>query len=308
MPLSRALPLATCLGVVPILTGCMVHVDTGGFTAREEVHFKVTETPTIDLDTFDGPIEVHAWDKPEVLVLVETRASSKALLETIDVHGTHRDGRVTVRVSAAERSGWDLRTGSVRRSAKLIASVPIESQLRVRSGDGSIRIERVTGDVEARTDDGRIVMRGVVGDVLAETGDGSVQIEDLDGRCRVSTRDGSVVVSGRLRGGLSARSGDGSITVRAAEGSELSEDWILETGDGAVTLALPEEVSARVDASTNDGRIHLSGFAGLDVDRDGDMQSVRGVLGEGQRLLRIRTGDGSITLKRAWVPPPSVAP
>lgn len=309
MSVMRPVPVAAaCLGLVPFLAGCVVHVDSGGFTARKEQRFSVTGRPTIDLDTFDGAIEVQAWNKPEVLVVVESRASSKALLEGINIETDSDDSRVTLKVTARDQGGWSFESGGVSRSAKLIATVPIDSEVRLRSGDGSVHVERVRGLIHARTDDGRIVMRGVAGEMVADSGDGSVQMEDVDGRCTVSTRDGSVLVSGRLRGGLKATTGDGSVTVRAADGSDVSEDWQIETADGGVVLALPERIDARLDARTNDGRIALNGYPDLTVEREGDSRSLQTVFGKGDRVMRIRTGDGSITLKRVFVPVPPAPP
>ena len=217
MRLQRALPIVCCAGLVSLLAGCVVHVDSGGFSSRNEMHFKVKGRPVVDLTTFDGAIEVRSWDKPEVLVRVEARASSKPLLDSIDVAGSSQDSHVVVTASVKETSGWEVSSGGMSRSVRLVATVPVDSEVRLRSGDGSVRVERVHGVIDARTEDGRIVMREVGGDIVADSGDGSVQMEDVDGRCTVSTRDGSVLVSGRLRGDLKASSGDGSVTVRAAD-------------------------------------------------------------------------------------------
>lgn len=308
MRLSRAIPIVACAGFPLLLAGCVVHVDSGGFTTRERLHFKVQGRPVVDLATFDGAIEVQSWAKSEVLVQVESRASSKQLLQSIDVQGSSQDSHVVVKVTAKDNDGWDLSSGGVSRSARLVATVPVDSEVRLRSGDGSVTVERVRGRIDARTEDGRIVMREVGGEVVADSGDGSVQVEDLDGRCTVSTRDGSVLVTGRLHGGLKARSGDGSVTVRAADGSAVSGDWQIETGDGGVVLALPDQVDARLDLRTGDGRITLSGFPDLPIERDGDGRSLKAVLGNGQGYLRIRTTDGTIALKRSYVPEPPAPP
>jgi len=284
-----------------------VHVDSGGFTARQERRFAIEGQPMLDLDTFDGAIEVQAWDKPEVLVRVESRASSRPLLDSIDIEMAQEGREVRVKASVPRSEGWELRTG-IARSAKLVATVPFDSQVRLRSGDGSVRVERVRGRIEARTDDGRIVMREVAGDIVADSGDGSVQMEDVDGRCTVSTRDGSVLVTGRLRGALKATSGDGSVTIKAAEGSEVSDDWQIETSDGGIVLALPDVIDARLDARTSDGRIALNGYPEMPIEREGSGRSLQTVFGAGTRQVRLRTGDGSITLKRAYVPLPPAPP
>src|SRR4051794_34100118 len=107
MQLRRALPLVCCAGL-SALAGCVVHVDSGGFSSRNEMHFKVKGRPVVDLTTFDGAIEVRSWDRPEVLVRVEARASSKPLLDSIDVAGSNQDSHVVVTASLKERSGWDM--------------------------------------------------------------------------------------------------------------------------------------------------------------------------------------------------------
>ncbi|MBA2354241.1 MAG: DUF4097 family beta strand repeat protein [Acidobacteria bacterium] len=306
---TRVLPAAlACASLVSVIPGCVVHVDSGGFSARKEQRFTVDGRPTVDLSTFDGPVEVQAWDRPEVLVRIETRASSKALLESIDVDLTQDGSRIVVDVTAPDRQGWSMQTGHISRSARVVALVPVDSELKVRSDDGSVSIERVRGLIDARTGDGRIVMRRVAGDITADSGDGSVQMEEVDGDCTVSTRDGSVLLSGRLRGGLRATSGDGSITVKASSGSEVSSDWAIETADGSVTLGLPEDIAAVLDARTEDGRIALHGFPEVAVKKDGNARSMRGAVGGGTRLVHIRTGDGSITVKRLTLPGPPEPP
>jgi hypothetical protein len=95
-----------------------------------------------------------------------------------------------------------------------------------------------------------------------------------------------------------ARSGDGSVTIRAENGSTSSADWDISTGDGSVTLELPDGFSAELDAHTGDGGINMRDITVSRVSGEIRRNSVRGQLGSGGRLVRVRTGDGAITLKR----------
>ena len=103
-------------------------------------------------------------------------------------------------------------------------------------------------------------------------------------------------MSGKLTA-VRARSGDGSIAIQARAGSSTDADWDITSGDGAVTLQVPDGFNADLEAHTGDGGIRLDGVS---VMSSGTItrNSVRGQLGSGGRSVRVRTGDGSITLRR----------
>lgn len=116
----------------------------------------------------------------------------------------------------------------------------------------------------------------------------------------MDTGDGSVSVAGKLAS-VKLHTGDGSITFRASPGTAMKADWSLTTGDGGVALYLPSDFGAELDAHTGDGSIRnelgLKAEAENDRDRDRDRRTLKGKLGAGGKILRIRTGDGSIRLK-----------
>ena len=60
-------------------------------------------------------------------------------------------------------------------------------------------------------------------------------------------------VTGKLTG-VRLHTGDGSIVYRAQPGTAMAEDWEITTGDGGVSLYLPSDFSAELDAHTGDGR------------------------------------------------------
>ena len=128
------------------------------------------------------------------------------------------------------------------------------------------------------------------------TGDGSINLSDASGTLSAQTGDGSVSVEGTLTA-VRVHTGDGTVTMAVAPGSETTTDWTIATGDGSVTLELPDDFNAELDAHTGDGRISVED---LRVNVSGRMgkNRLRGQLGTGGAPLRIRTGDGSITLRR----------
>ncbi|MBP7778343.1 MAG: DUF4097 family beta strand repeat protein [Acidobacteria bacterium] len=282
------------------LAGCTVNVNTEGATASETHTFTVGSNPRVTLDTFDGSIEVHSWDRDEVEVVVEKQAQDEALLQQIVVDQSQEGDGVTLRVRGpASRSGINI--GIVYSpSAKLRVALPKSAALDLKSGDGSISVEDVSGTLVLWSGDGSIVGRRLTGDVRARSDDGSIRLRETTGKVDAETRDGSIVVNGTLTH-LRAKTGDGSVRIGAERGSTLEDDWVVETEDGSVEVRLPEGVSAVVDASTSDGSIR-SNYPGLTVPRRTDEDRERGddgrqltaTLGQGGRTLRVRTGDGSI--------------
>jgi hypothetical protein len=271
--------LAAAVVVATAASGCVdiVGADLARYVDREEKHFSVTGKPDVSVRTFDGSIEIRPWDKSEVQVVVEKRGRSRADTDAIEVKAEQKGNRVEVVVSYPPTRGFRVHIGG--RSAKLIVSLPASADLSARSGDGSIEVQGLEGHIRLQSGDGSIRARQVAGDVDVHTG------------------DGSVTLTGRLTS-VRARSGDGSVTIRADEGSAADDDWDIVTGDGSVTLAIPDGFGAELDARTGDGGIQMQDLTVTNVTGRIGRSALRGRLGDGGHNLRVRTGGGSITLKR----------
>ncbi len=282
-----------------LLSACTVNVNTEGATASDTRKFTVTGPPTVTLDTFDGAIEVHSWDRNEVEVTIDKQAQDDALLAQIVVEQSQEGDHVTLRVrgpAGAGRSGLVIGVSFSPR-ATLRVALPKSATLELKSGDGSITVEDVAGTFTLNSGDGSIVGTRLTGDVRARTGDGSIRLRETTGRVDAETLDGSIVVNGTLTH-LRAKTGDGSVRIGAEGGSALGDDWLVETGDGSVEVRLPQGVAAVIDASTSDGVIRSS-YPGLAIpDRpEGertDRRELKSTLGAGGHTLRVRTGDGTI--------------
>lgn len=280
-------------------TACVdiIGADLGKFVERQERRFSTSGKPDVDLSTFDGSIEIRPWDRPEVLVVIEKRARDKAEADTIEVRGEQNGNRVSVEARVPEAAdNWGISWNNWR-SAKLIASVPVASNIMARSGDGSIDVERISGTFDLRSGDGSIRARDLTGDLRVHTADGSIRLDDVDGTLDVDTGDGSVTASGKFTT-VRARTGDGGVTVQAAPGSAAADDWNITTGDGSVTLELPDGFNGELDAHTGDGGIRMQEITVSNVAGALGRNTVRGKIGSGGRTVRIRTGDGSITLRK----------
>lgn len=279
-------------------TACVVNLDGQGVVVREEKRFNVTGDLDLDLATFDGAIRVRSWDRNEVLVEIEKRAESQPEAEALEVRTTQEGNRIRIdaRSPRVEREGIHI-GNFTEPSVSLIVSVPQKLSLRAETGDGSIAVERLSGRIELRSGDGSVRAEEIAGSLTVNTGDGSVSLVNASGRAVLDTGDGSIDARGRFDG-LQVSTGDGSVSVEADEGSVMSEDWNVTTGDGSIAFRVPPGFNAEVDADSGDGTVRAEGATGLTTTRseDEDHESMRGRLGTGGRTVRLRSGDGSIRL------------
>jgi DUF4097 and DUF4098 domain-containing protein YvlB len=275
---------------------CVEITGFARFVDREEKRFTVSGKPSVSVSTFDGSIEIRPSDRPEVVVTIEKRASSKDEADRMEIHAEQNGSRIVVDVRMPKTArAFNFHQSA---SARLIVTLPSSSDVEAHSGDGSIDIERVSGALDLRSGDGSIDGRELGGSVKVHTGDGSIKLVGVNGTVDADTGDGSITAEGKFSG-VRARSGDGSVTIRAAAGSSASDEWSISTGDGSVLLEVPDGFGGELDAHTGDGGIDVHDVTLSNVTGRISRDTVRGRLGSGGAAVKVRTGDGAITLRKS---------
>jgi len=285
----------------------------------------------IDADRGSIDVTVGAGDTIAIKVLRKAKANTAARAEEIlakhEVRFAHEGNTVTVKARLLEASrNW------FRRGANLYvryeAVVPRELDPDLTTAGGSIHVGDLAGTVRARTAGGSVKVGRTEGAVWANTAGGSIEIESATGLIEAATAGGNITVGeggarvetqtaggsihlGTLRGAARARTSGGSIrideaagrveastsggSIRAALSGTPEEDCRLETSAGSIDLALPASVSATIDAATSAGSVTCD----LPVTVQGKVKrdSLQGKLGDGGKLLKLRTSAGSIRIK-----------
>jgi DUF4097 and DUF4098 domain-containing protein YvlB len=244
--------------------------------------------PDLHVKTEDGAVRIEAGAGSEIDARVTTEGWRIAPGE-VRITESQTGDRVDIEVRLPNNFGF--RTG--RRSVTVALRVPKEADLEVHTGDGSIEVHPVSGRVNLSTGDGSITVDGLQGEIRLHTGDGSIRATGLSGRLAADTGDGSMDVRGRFDV-LDLRTGDGGIDAAADAGSKVEAAWSFRSGDGSITLRLPEGLGAEVDAHTGDGGISLD--RAVTVTGTVKENTLRGTLGAGGPPLKIQTGNGSIRL------------
>jgi DUF4097 and DUF4098 domain-containing protein YvlB len=232
------------------------------FTAQENKTFSVSGAPRVNISTFDGPITVRAWDKPEVHYMATKRAQDEESLKHLTIESVQQGQTIVINAKNEEQYN-----GSVH----LEVFVPRNSGLHVTSGDGPLTLDGVTGDITLRSGDGPITVNNSGGVLHVNTGDGPIQINKFDGQLDARTGDGPIVLDGTFNA-LSARTGDGEISLAVPAGSSFTIETNATEEIGGEGFNVAEDV-------TPSPRVK------------------RWRVGNGGRVFILKTGDGKISLR-----------
>ena len=255
-----------------ILLVCTLLAAASAHADEWSKRFEVTGRPELRVESNDAAVVLRAGAGHVIEASLTTRGWK---IGPDDVRvTTHQSGdRVEIEVRVPE-GHWSFGN----RSARLELAVPAELRAEVHTGDGHVSA------------------RSLKGEFRLSTGDGGVEAESLDGALTARSGDGSVQVRGRFDA-LDIRTNDGSVTAVVNPGSKMSGPWRVESGDGGVTLRIPEGFAADLDAHTGDGDISVRMPVTTTGSKRGE-NDFRGRLNGGGLPLRIHTGDGSIRIER----------
>jgi DUF4097 and DUF4098 domain-containing protein YvlB len=249
--------------------------------------YAVSGKANVHIQTNDGAVRVSTWEGKQIEAHIETVGWR---IDDSEVRIVERQNGDRLDLEARVPDfRWN--AGFRRHSLRIDVRVPVESDLNIRTGDGSVETGNNVGAVEIHTGDGHIRVSRARGLVRLSTGDGHIEADGLDGQLDASSGDGHIQIEGRFDL-LNLKTNDGRIDTRVLKGSRMASNWSVRTGDGDLTLRLPGDFQADLIAHTGDGSIHMD-FPITTSGRIGRSE-LRGKLNGGGLPLNAHTGDGSI--------------
>jgi DUF4097 and DUF4098 domain-containing protein YvlB len=123
--------------------------------------------------------------------------------------------------------------------------------LDVDTGAGSVMVQRVAGNAEVSTGSGGIRVHRVDGSAVLKNSNGDNWVDEVGGDVRATTANGSVTVN-RAGAGVTAKSANGDVRVGDITRGEAS----LKTALGQIEVGIHSGTAARLDVSTDFGRVH----------------------------------------------------
>lgn len=133
-------------------------------------------------------------------------------------------------------------------------------------------------DLDLRANNGGITINGVSGNMRFDTTNGGVRLSEVGGRVNGETRNGGLNVT------LSGSRWDG-------------EGLDVETSNGGVNLMIPEGYNAELETRTVNGGLRID----FPITVQGELTGRQGLsttLGSGGPLVRVRTTNGGVTIRR----------
>jgi hypothetical protein len=280
-----------------VLAGCcaMVACDDmdidfdGGPKVETPFHYSYDVKPGghLDLETFNGTVEIRSWDQNKVDVSGAKYASSSQLANEIkvDSHAT-TDGVEVRAIHPPEHHG--------NMGVKFVVRVPMNYELdRITSSNGQVKVEDLVGGVRVHTSNGGIHLSRIKGNVDATTSNGAIELKELTGRAVLTTSNGHIEAD-HLSGPVDATSSNGSINIAFA--TPPTSDIHAETNNSSIEISMPESSAVRVRASTSNSSIHSD----FDVTQSGTLSKnhLEGTIHGGGPMLDLHTSNGSIHLAK----------
>ncbi len=219
-----------------ILAGSPAHAD------RMEKHFAVQSKPKITVRNSSGQIVVKAWAKNEVLV-TWTNASGKAVVETEEA-GNRVE--VATRMSEDGAPAEDYKTN-------FEITVPVESELNVRTDSGNVTVDSVHGDMTFDTVGANLQLSDVDGYVVVKTIDGSLVCTRCSGKLDANSISGNVQMVQPTLDSLRVQTSSGNIYF---DGSFLSRGiYIMKNFSGTIEVHFASSDSFDVNANSLKGDV-----------------------------------------------------
>jgi DUF4097 and DUF4098 domain-containing protein YvlB len=308
MRVNRTILLLLVPALLP-MTGCLYMDMEGLGRVSRDFHFSfpMKHGGHLSLESFNGGVDISSWDQETIDISGTKYAPTSAEADAIKVDVDHTPELVTVR--AERRYEWRGNHGvrfaiKVPRGAVLdrivtsngpIAASDVAGPARLKSSNGSIRVEKLRGNLDAQTSNSSVELDGVDGDATAHSSNGRIRAEGVRGTLDADTSNNSVTaIVDRPDRPVRVETRNGSIDLTLPTG--FTGGVKAHTSNNGITLRMGEPVNARVLARTSNSGVSSDFEARMRGElRKNEMDAE---IGNGGMLLDLETSNGAIRLLR----------
>ncbi len=253
---------------------------------RVERHFAVEGRPIITLNNASGHVQVKAWNRNEVQI-AWTNVNGKAAVET-----EKAGNRIEIATQTARPAGDAVKTD-------FEISVPVESELRVRTDSGTVIVESVHGDMTFDTVGANLQLSDVSGYMVIKTIDGSVVCTRCAGKLEANSISGNVQMIQPALDSVRVQTSSGNILF---DGSFLSRGiYIMKNFSGTIEVHFSPSDSFDVNATSLKGNVinqasFMPDVHGMQHPRSKWGQSLFGTMNDGHAKVELSSFSGTIKI------------
>lgn len=270
-------------------------------TETNVTHHTFKSDALLTIDAYAGNITIIADQLDQIIIEATKRAVSQKALNNLEsfIRIREHEGQIVTRF---KEDSW--LNGAISGYVDYIIRVPSHVHLpRIVAGSGAIRVNGVCGLINIEAGTGSVTLRNVVGGITVSTTAGAIDIScaaNAQGIVDVKSNAGFISVEG-TRNSVRASTIAGSISVKQRELTDTA-GITLTSSLGAVSLMLPQNSNARLQAQTKMGSFYCS----FPLMHKANMQQgwlqkdVDATIGEGgTALIKLATASGAIRVTKA---------
>jgi DUF4097 and DUF4098 domain-containing protein YvlB len=274
---------------IALLAFCVAET-AGAQTRRFERHFTVQGKPVITIQNATGRIQVRAWDRQEVSITGQ-RGSGNVEVDTEQV-GNRIE--IATRVTATNADPDTLR-------ADYDISVPMESELQVRSDSGNVTVDSVHGDMSFDTVAANLSLQDVEGYLMVKNIGGSTTCTRCAGRLEATSISGNFQLLQPTMDNVHVQTSSGNILF---DGSFMNRGiYVLKNYSGTIEVRFSSSDSFDVRATSLYGNVInqapvVPDRHNMPAPRNSFAKSLFGTMNDGRAKVELSSFNGTIKISK----------
>jgi hypothetical protein len=251
--------------------------------------YNVSGTASLQVGTDDASTRVQSCGGCRTVhIRVDGRGQDLSRWHITEMQGGNGIQFSMKRVDGA--SNWFHMGGNT--SPEVVIETPQQTTLQLHTGNGSTTVTGLHGNVDVRSGNGTVQLEDVSGELRTAMGNGSLSIRRAEGTLSISGGNGTISAEGRFSQ-FESHTGNGTVHLTLLPGSVLAASSHITTGNSNITLQLPRDLKADIQASNGNGGIHNSlPLLTTAVGRN----SLHGSLNGGGPTIKLQAGNGGINI------------
>jgi len=277
------------LALIALPAGMLLAAENGN---RAEKSFSAIPNPRISISNpAGGKVTVRGWDRAAVHAVYSTSSYKAAIqVDQVPPNGEAEKVHFVTSVSDPQATAQD-------KTATYELDVPLGSSIRIYNPEGSVTVQRISGDEDVESIKGKVEVDDSSGHVSVRSISGDIDFVRPSGRVEATSVMGNLRFTGSTSSNLRGQTESGQI---AFDGDFAPNgDYILKSWRGDMDVACSPsdsfELSARTVTGKLDNQLHLNRRGRASVAHGGE--GLFGYTNQGSATVELKSYSGTIHVR-----------